>query len=70
MPGNPLDDLPRTAADPITAHMFLGIAVYGLLAGIGFVLFGLRGRQHWMVAWGSGLSICSIIYLVYRLFLE
>lgn len=67
MPKYPIDDLPRTAADPITAHMFLGIAVYGLCVGIGFILFGLRGRQHWLAAWGSGLSLCSMIYLLYRL---
>lgn len=62
----PVDDLPRTAADPITAHMFLGIAVYGVFAGIGFVVFGLRGRQHWMVAWGGGLVLTSLAYLFYR----
>lgn len=67
MPHDPVDALPRTADDPITAHMFLGIAIYGLLTGIGFVIFGLRGRQRWMVVWGGGLSLCSFIYLVYRL---
>lgn len=68
MPDYPVDDLPRTAADPITAHMFMGIAIYAFFAGIGFVVFGLRGRQHWMVAWGGGLSLCSIVYLAARLF--
>jgi len=64
----PVEDLPRTASDPITAHMFLGIAVYGLFAGIGFVVFGLRGRQRWMVAWGGGLVLTSIVYLISRFF--
>jgi hypothetical protein len=64
----PMEDLPRTATDPITAHMFLGIAVYGVFAGIGFVVFGWRGRQRWMVAWGGGLFLASIAYLISRLF--
>lgn len=63
-----IDDLPITAADPITAHMFLGIAIYGLFVGIGFVLFGQRGRQRWMVVWGGGLAVASVVYLLYRLF--
>lgn len=63
----PIDDLPLTAADPITAHMFLGIAIYGLFVGIGFVLFGRRGRQRWMVIWGGGLVVASVVYLLYRL---
>lgn len=67
MAGYPIDELPRTAADPITAHMFLGIAIYGLFVGIGFVLMGLRGRQRWMIFWGGGLVLSSIIYLVSRL---
>jgi hypothetical protein len=68
MPGYPIEDLPRTAADPITAHMFLGIAIYGMFAGAGFVMMGLRGRQRWMVFWGGGLVLSSIAYLVSRMF--
>lgn len=64
----PVEDLPRTAADPITSHMFLGIAVYGVFVGVGFVMMGMRGRQRWMVAWGGGLLLTSIVYLVSRLF--
>jgi len=67
MAGIPIEDLPRTANDPITAHMFVGIAFYGLLAGSGFVWMGLRGRQHWMVFWGGGLVLCSIAYLLSRI---
>jgi len=67
-PGN-LADLHRTASDPITAHMFIGIAIYGTFAGIGFVLFGLRGRQHWMAIWGGGLVLSSLAYLVSRAWL-
>lgn len=67
MAGYPIEELPRTATDPITAHMFVGIAIYGVLAGIGFVMMGLRGRQHWMVFWGGGLVLSSITYLVSRI---
>jgi len=62
----PIGDLPRTADDPITAYMFVGISVYGLLAGTGFIMMGLRGRQYWMAFWGGGLVICSILYLASR----
>jgi len=61
-----LTDLHRTANDPVTAHMFLGIAIYGTFAGIGFMIFGLRGRQHWMTFWGGGLVISSLVYLLSR----
>jgi hypothetical protein len=48
--------------------MFLGIAVYGVFVGIGFVFIGLRGRQRWMVFWGGGLVLSSITYLISRFF--
>jgi len=67
MAGIPIDDLPRTANDPITTHMFIGISVYGLLLGAGFVMMGLRGRQRWMVFWGGGLVISSVLYLASRI---
>lgn len=67
MAGHPIEELPRTAADPITAHMFLGIAVYGVLVGVGFVMMGVRGRQRWMVFWGGGLVLTSFTYLASRI---
>jgi hypothetical protein len=68
VPSHPLEELPRTYLDPITTHMFLGIAVYGVFVGIGFVFIGLRGRQRWMVFWGGGLVLSSITYLISRFF--
>jgi hypothetical protein len=59
---------PLTYTDPVTTHMFTGIAIYGVFAGTGFVIAGLRGRQHWMVFWGAGLVLCSVVYLLRRLF--
>ena len=58
----------QTYTDPVTAHMIAGIAVFGVIAGVGFVIAGLRGRQHWMVFWGGGLVLSSLAYLAFRLF--
>lgn len=67
MSGFPIEELPRTASDPITLNMLLGISVYGLLLGAGFVIMGMRGRQRWMQFWGAGLVICSVLYQLSRL---
>jgi len=38
-------------------------AVFGLLAGTGFMIAGIKGRQRWLLFWGSGLVIASLAYL-------
>lgn len=63
----PFENLTHTASDPITLNMLLGISVYGLFMGAGFIFMGLRGHQRWMVFWGAGLSICSLLYQASRL---
>ena len=63
-----IGESPLTYTDPVTAHMFLGVAVFGVFAGIGFVIAGVRGRQRWMVFWGGGLVLSSLTYLLSRLF--
>lgn len=40
-------------------------AVIGLVAGTVFVIAGLRGRQRWLLAWGAGLIVASLIYLLH-----
>ena len=47
--------------------VFMGAAILGLIMGIGFVLAGLRGRQYWLLSWGIGLVVASIVYIIYLL---
>lgn len=63
-----IGETPSTYSDPVTTHMFFGVAIFGVFAGIGFVIAGLRGRQRWMVFWGGGLTVSSIVYLLSRFF--
>ena len=60
-----LGETPTPVGDPLTEALFIGISVFGLLVGIGFVVVGLRVKQYWMVFWGGGLALCSIAYLIY-----
>lgn len=53
------DDLTAVSVDRLT----LGTAVLGLMIGIGFVVAGRRGRQHWLTVWGGSLVIASVTYL-------
>lgn len=63
-----IGETPETGADILTQEIFVGVAVFGLLISIGFIIAGLRGRQYWLVFWGGGLSVCSIAYLLYVAF--
>ena len=56
---------PETGGDVLTQDIFIGAAIFGLLISIGFVYAGLRGKQYWLVFWGGGLTISSIVYLLY-----
>lgn len=38
-------------------------ALFGLLAGIGFVYAAVKGRQWWLLFWGAGLVLASLAYL-------
>jgi hypothetical protein len=45
--------------------VFNGLALLSFLLGIGFVLAGIRSKHYWLSIWGAGLSLSSVIYLVY-----
>ena len=60
-----IGETPETGGDVLTQDIFIGAAVFGLLISIGFVIAGLRGKQYWLVFWGGGLTISSIVYLLY-----
>ena len=38
-------------------------AVFSLLTGVGFVVAGIKGRQRWLMFWGSGTVLASMAYL-------
>jgi len=44
--------------------MLLTFSVFtGLIIGIVFIIAGKRAKQYWLIFWGTGLVIASIIYL-------
>lgn len=55
--GAPVDD----------SLMFYSIFL-GIIIGIGFIVFGLRGKRYWMVIWGGGLVIAALSYFVLRMY--
>jgi hypothetical protein len=58
-------DSPGELGAPVTDDgMLVGTALFGLVTGALFVYMGLRGRQIWLSAWGTGLVLASITYLV------
>lgn len=48
-------------------NMLLFTVVIGLLVGVILVVLGLKGRQIWLVFWGGGLVIASILYIAAHL---
>lgn len=48
--------------------MTVGTAVFGLVTGILFTIAGIKTRQLWLIVWGSGLAVASLIYLGYSIF--
>lgn len=53
----------QNLGEPVGDELVSFSAVLGLLMGVGFVIAGLRGKQIWLLFWGTGLVICSIVYL-------
>lgn len=47
--------------------ILVGTAIYGLLLGVGFLVFGLKRRELWMAFWGALLGLSSLAYLGTRL---
>jgi hypothetical protein len=57
----PLQQEPQAA---VSTEMMVGTAVYGLLLGLAFVWFGVRGRQRWLAFWGATLSLAGLAYVI------
>lgn len=51
---------PQAAGD----DMMLFAVVIGFVIGIILTVLAVRGRQRWLLFWGSGLVLASIIYFV------
>lgn len=59
-----IDEFAKGAAQPVGDDLTIFTAVIGLVAGVILTLLAYRGRQHWLLFWGGGLVLASIIYLV------
>jgi len=49
--------------EPVVDGLIPFSAILGLLMGIGFVIAGYRGKQIWLLFWGTGLVLVSLVYL-------
>ena len=38
-------------------------AILSVAIGIGFVVAGIKARQYWLIFWGGGLVVASLVYL-------
>ena len=54
----------QNLGEPVVDGLVPFSAVLGLLMGIGFVVAGYRAKQIWLLFWGTGLVIASLLYLV------
>jgi hypothetical protein len=55
---------PTKLGGHVSEPMLTLAAVLGLMMGMVFVYWGWHGRQMWLLLWGSGLVVASIIYIV------
>jgi hypothetical protein len=54
--------------EPIIGNnVLMFTAVIGLVIGLIFVYGGQVGKQIWIVFWGAGLVIASVIYIAYMM---
>lgn len=53
----PPDQLAQNAHN----DMLLFTAVLAILIGIALIYLGKLGKQQWMLVWGIGLIICSVL---------
>jgi len=53
----------QNLGEPVGDELVSFSAILGLLMGVGFVVAGVRGKQVWLVFWGAGLVIASLVYL-------
>lgn len=54
---------PDPSAITTDTRIFLVLAVFNILLGIGFILAGRYGRQGWLTVWGGMLTLASMGYV-------
>jgi hypothetical protein len=62
-----IGDTPDELGEPVGQGAVIGVAIFSLILGIGFVVAGLRSRHYWLTLWGTGLSVASAAYLAFAL---
>ncbi len=60
-------EIPERLGPLISDDSLLFTAILGLIIGIIFVYAARKGRPLWILVWGAGLVVVSIIYTGYIL---
>lgn len=47
----------------VSTDMVLATAIYTLLVGIGFVIFGVRVGKRWITFWGTTMVLAGAAYV-------
>ena len=58
-------EIPDNIAPIIGDGSMVFAAILGLFIGIILTLLARKGKQLWLLIWGSGLVLVSIVYLIY-----
>jgi len=51
-------------AASVSTDMMVGTAVYTLLLGVAFVIFGMRVRKRWVSFWGATMVLAGSAYVI------
>ncbi|MDH5184171.1 MAG: hypothetical protein OEX12_09805 [Gammaproteobacteria bacterium] len=54
----------------VNETMLVATAGFGLLTGLLMLFAGIRARLLWMIVWGFGLVIASLVYITYSVISE
>lgn len=58
-----VDDFNAGQAQPVGDDMTVFTAFIGLLIGLILTYAAKRGKQRWLLFWGGGLVIASLVYI-------
>ena len=62
--GEEVQDLDvENLGEPVIDGLLIFSVILGLLMGIIFIVAGKKGKQIWLMFWGTGLVIVSLLYL-------
>jgi len=60
-----IGETPSDSALALDQGVFTSMAALSLVMGIGFVVAGMRSKHYWMATWGTGLTLSSIVYILF-----